>query len=394
MFSRKSRYAIIPLRRVSKGNTGGDFMKTIKKILVICGMAGLLMSTLFINKVEVSATPTTTTSRDTTSADNSLKSLQLSEGTLSPSFKYNVVKYTATVGSDVASIKVDAQVSNKNAKVLSISGADQLKVGKNTVKVTVEAGNGSVAVYSIEVTKEEKSSTPATPTTPTTPAAPDDSANVPTPENNGPTFDYDGKQYQVVNNHEATDLPEGFKQIDVKVKNKACVGYRYKDSEIVLVYFANVKDAKDAGYYVVDIKSDVPCFELGTVPAAGKAVDSDKATDGIDQDKAHQSLQKNYNALYDKYKKETEQSRKIIYIGIVALVLLFIVLINVIIIERMKRRSDDSEEEYLAACASNSEIEEDTQSGKESNKKIKKQSYEQIDSKKDEEIEFIDFDDL
>ena len=392
MFSIKSRYAIIPLRRVSKGNTGGDFMGTIKKILMICGMAVMLMSTLFINKVEVAATPTTTTSRDTTSADNSLKSLQLSEGTLSPTFKYNVVKYSATVGSDVSSIKVDAQVSNKNAKVLSISGADQIKVGKNTIKITVEAGNGSLAVYTIEVTKEEASAT--TPETPTTPTAPDDPANNPATENNGQTFEYGSKQYQVVNNHDSADLPDGFKQLNVKIKNEAAVAYRYKESEIYLVYFVNVKDDQDAGYYLFDIKSDIPCFELGAVPAANQAVDTDKETDGIDQDAAYQSLQKNYNALYTKYKKETEQLRKIIYIGIVALALLFIVLINVIIIERMKRRADDNEDEYLTACASNSEIDDDTQNGKESNKKLKTQSFEQKSSKKDEEIEFIDFDDL
>lgn len=392
MFSRKSRYAIIPLRRVSKGNTGGDFMRTIKKILVIGGMAGLLMSTLFINKVEVAATPTTTTSRDTTSADNSLKSLQLSEGTLSPNFKYNVVKYAATVGSDVASIKVNAQVSNVNAKILSITGADQLKVGKNTIKITVEAGNGSLALYIIEVTKQDA---PATaPETPTTPTAPDDPANIPTAPNNGPTFEFDGKQYQVVNNHDSADLPDGFKQLNVKIKDQDCVVYRYKESEIVLVYFVNATDDQDAGYYVFDLKKDIPCFELGSVPAKSQAVDSDETTEGIDQAAAYQSLQKNYNALYDKYKKETEQSRKIIYIGIVALALLFIVLINVIIMERMKRRADDSGDEYLSACASNSEHDEEIQSGKEINKKMNKQSFEQSNTKKDEEIEFIDFDDL
>lgn len=366
-------------------------MGTIKKSLMICAMAVMLMSALYINKVEVSATPTTTTSRDTTSADNSLKSLQISEGTLSPNFKYNVVKYSATVGSDVVSIKVDAQVSNKSAKILSISGADSIKVGKNTIKITVEAGNGSLAVYTVEVTKEESTTTPENPTTPT---APDDPANLPTTQNNGPTFDYGTKQYQIVNNHDASDLPDNFKQVKVKIKNEEAVAYRYKESEIYIVYFVNVKDDQDAGYYIFDLKSDIPCFELGAVSAANQAVDTDKETDGIDQDAAYQSLQKNYNALYTKYKKETEQLRKIIYIGIVALALLFIVLINVIIIERMKRRADDNEDEYLTACASNSEIDYDTQNGKESNKKLKTQSFEQKSSKKDEEIEFIDFDDL
>ena len=39
------------------------------------------------------------------SADNSLSTLSLSAGTLSPSFQYNVTDYTASVGADVASVE-------------------------------------------------------------------------------------------------------------------------------------------------------------------------------------------------------------------------------------------------------------------------------------------------
>ena len=387
MFSRNLPYAIIPLRRVLKGNIGGDFMKTIKKILAIGGMAGLLMSTLIINKVEVTATATTATSIDKTSADNSLKSIKLSEGTLSPSFQYNVVKYSATVGPDTTSVKVDAQVSNKNAKVLSITGTDQLKEGKNTIKITVEAGNGSLAVYVIEVTKETKSAT--TPATPTTPITPEEAAK-PSGDNSGVIFEFDSKQYQVVNNHEATDLPTGFTQVNMKIKNKECIGYRYNQSDIYLVYFSNVIDEKDAGYYVFDLKSDIPCFELGAYPPKIQENSTEVNEDGIDQKAARESLQKNYNELYAKYKKETEQARKTLYIGIVVVALLVILLINVVIIERMKRRSDDHEDEYLNACANNSEFEEDVPVEKGSIKNTKNQTS----RLKDDEIEFIDFDDL
>ena len=38
------------------------------------------------------------------SGDNSLSSLSISPGTLSPAFQYNVVDYTATVGEDVTSV--------------------------------------------------------------------------------------------------------------------------------------------------------------------------------------------------------------------------------------------------------------------------------------------------
>lgn len=89
------------------------------------------------------------------SPDNSLKSLTLSEGTLSPDFKYSVTKYTATVGGDVENLTVNAKTSNDKAEIVSITGNENLQVGENTIKITVKAENGAVAVYTIVVTKEE-----------------------------------------------------------------------------------------------------------------------------------------------------------------------------------------------------------------------------------------------
>lgn len=87
------------------------------------------------------------------SSDNSLKSLAISPGTLSPSFKYNTTKYTATVGADVKSIAVSAEPSNEQATVESVTGNENLVDGQNTIKVVVKAGNGVTATYSIVVTK-------------------------------------------------------------------------------------------------------------------------------------------------------------------------------------------------------------------------------------------------
>ena len=69
------------------------------------------------------------------SADNSLASLTLSSGTLSPAFKYNVTNYTAEVANDVTSVVVSAKPSNANATVESVNGGENLAVGANKIQV-------------------------------------------------------------------------------------------------------------------------------------------------------------------------------------------------------------------------------------------------------------------
>ena len=81
------------------------------------------------------------------SGDNSLSSLSISPGTLSPAFQYNVVDYTATVGEDVTSVEVNAQPSNETAAIESVSGNTDLQAGENTISIVVKAQNGTTATY-------------------------------------------------------------------------------------------------------------------------------------------------------------------------------------------------------------------------------------------------------
>lgn len=93
------------------------------------------------------------------SKDNSLKKLTLSAGTLSPEFAGNVVNYTATVPGSVTTVEVNAETSNANATIESIAGNTDLQVGINTIKIVVQAENGALATYTIELTREEEEET-------------------------------------------------------------------------------------------------------------------------------------------------------------------------------------------------------------------------------------------
>lgn len=87
------------------------------------------------------------------SGDNSLSSLIISPGKLSPAFKSGTKSYTARVANDVTSIAVSAKPTNANATVTAVSGNTDLEVGENTVTITVKAENGVTSKYTIVVTR-------------------------------------------------------------------------------------------------------------------------------------------------------------------------------------------------------------------------------------------------
>lgn len=90
------------------------------------------------------------------SADNSLASLVLSDGELSPAFSYDTTKYTAVVDYDVTNIAISAKTSNSKAQIISLSGNENLAVGENTIKIVVKAENGVTATYVITVTRRSQ----------------------------------------------------------------------------------------------------------------------------------------------------------------------------------------------------------------------------------------------
>lgn len=95
------------------------------------------------------------TAQTTQSSDNTLKSIVLSKGSLSPAFSPKTKNYTATVDNSVTSLSISATPTNQTAKVTSVSGNDNLQVGENTITITVKAENGVTATYTIVVTRRD-----------------------------------------------------------------------------------------------------------------------------------------------------------------------------------------------------------------------------------------------
>lgn len=188
---------------------------------------------------------------ETKSADNSLKSLTISPGTLSPKFQYNVHKYTASVDESVTGIAVVAEPSHKEASVVSVTGKTNLKVGENTVEITVKAENGTTAVYKIIVTRGGTASEEPEKTD-------DESTNTPTGGTSNKSIVIDGKAYKVSATLPEEELPREFKKTTVTYNKQKVEAYTFHYEELVLLYLKPVssKSGTTGKFYFYNEKAD------------------------------------------------------------------------------------------------------------------------------------------
>lgn len=176
----------------------------------------------------------------TKSADNSLASLTLSSGSLSPAFKYNVTNYTAEVANDVTSVVVSAKTSNANATVESVKGGENLLVGANKIQIVVKAENGVTATYTITVTRKESGDTTDEP-------EPDN-----TDEPQEQCYDIGGVKMYPSEDGDESQIPEGFALSEITLWEKA-YPYWVNDtigSDVGLIYLVDENQENGAWYRI------------------------------------------------------------------------------------------------------------------------------------------------
>lgn len=88
------------------------------------------------------------------SSNNNLKFLEIGGYTLSPEFSKNTLEYFVEVPNGTSSINVNATREDNTAKI-SGNGEVNVKEGNNKIEVKVQAENGNVKVYVINVTVKE-----------------------------------------------------------------------------------------------------------------------------------------------------------------------------------------------------------------------------------------------
>ena len=222
---------------------------------------------------------TETTEDDGRSADCDLASLQVSPGTLTPAFSADRTTYSMQVDEDVTSVVVSASAADSKATT-SVSGANSIQKGKNTVRVTVTAENGAVKVYTINVQAGEDVGDPVATIDGTEYAfvMSEDGLEAPEGFTAGTTTykDWDVLSFQSPNkkitvvclkdeegeNHwfimdapEGVTIPDGFTATKIKIGENEVTAYQsanIADADMYLVYAVNVEG--EAGFYEFDAK--------------------------------------------------------------------------------------------------------------------------------------------
>lgn len=161
------------------------------------------------------------------SSDNTLSSLQISPGVLSPAFSPDVTTYTTSVGADCASLTVSA-VPNDSKATVSVSGK-RMDPGFNTTTITVTAENGSKRTYTIKTTKDPNSEAIQE-----------------------PNITVDNAEYKIVSANDEHPLPDGYTPTEYDyngTKVSAGVGI---DTGVTIVYLESTDGKGESGYYVYD----------------------------------------------------------------------------------------------------------------------------------------------
>ena len=183
----------------------------------------------------------TVSAREGASSDAALADLQISPGTLSPSFSPDTDSYTAVVGQDVESITVSAPAADSGASV-SVSGNESLQMGDNQVVCTVTAADGqTIRTYRIVVTRAEGEASGGE-----APAV--SQVALKTPERN----------ITVLSAEEGMEIPEGFVRCSVTINGQAVYGWIWNDednpgadAEYCIFYAAN--ESGEKGFYRYDL---------------------------------------------------------------------------------------------------------------------------------------------
>lgn len=88
------------------------------------------------------------------STDNALKSLTVSNATISPAFNAGTLNYTAEVPFEVSQLNVTAAANDSKARV-SVNSPNLIPNGTTNVTITVTAENGSTKTYTIAVKRAQ-----------------------------------------------------------------------------------------------------------------------------------------------------------------------------------------------------------------------------------------------
>lgn len=258
---------------------------------------------------------------ETSSNDATLKSLQISPGTLTPAFTPGQETYTVNVGLDTVKLTVSAEANNDKA-VVAVEGGDDLQEGENTVvcKVTAEDGT-TVKSYTLTVNKVEGGESASDPAAVGTTA--------PEPEVLA-ELDVTAKKIRVIALPDGVEVPAGFKSSTIAIGDVKVPGWTWEADETpqyCVLYGMNEDGEQD--FYRFDLKERTVQRYFADQSAASSFTDEQYTT-----------LAEDYNSLLDDYR----MCRMVMFGAAAAAVILLIALIVVAKATSGRRKQDDMDE--------------------------------------------------
>ncbi len=169
------------------------------------------------------------------SGDAHIGHMEVSPGTLNPSFNPDTFQYTMEVENNVKKVTVSATASHPAAKITSVKGGDNLKVGKNTITVVCTAENGGTASYTITVTRKAAAAAEE----PTAAQAPEEETPEEPEETAGEELAYDlnGMTCYIGQEFKDSEIPEGFQAAEINYQGQSVKGAQFiNNNEVQLIY--------------------------------------------------------------------------------------------------------------------------------------------------------------
>ena len=249
----------------------------------------------------------------TASKDATLKSLQISPGSLTPEFSPDVDSYAVTVGMDVDKIIVSAEANDENA-INVIKGNDGLQMGENRVTCLVTAQDGETTKeYVIVVTKAEGGAT-----------ADEGNTGVQV------KLSAAARSITIMEPDENTKLPDGFVETQVKIDGHTVKGWVWssdKDRKYCVVYGMN--EVGEKNFYRYDLDPNEKTIQrYFQDPAADTGVTPEK----------YETLAADYNNLLKDY-----NGRMIVIVVLAVVAVILLILFIWQIISKDKKGGPDHE---------------------------------------------------
>lgn len=156
------------------------------------------------------------------STDNTLKSLTVSEGTLSPAFKSSILEYTVDIDEIIDKITITPTKNNSNASI-SGGGEVELTEGINSFEIKVTAENGSLTTYKVNINMVDE---------------------------NPIEVIINNNKYTVVKKANVKDAPDGFIDTTISIKGSNVPAYENSNINLILV---TLKDSEgNSNLYTYD----------------------------------------------------------------------------------------------------------------------------------------------